>query len=281
MSTAEQAPTGSARTQGELWGERARDFAIQEPKVLPLYEAVLDELEIGSGVHLLDVGCGPGLFLKLAEQRGAVVSGLDAAKSSVEIARERVPGAELVVGEMEQLPFAARTFDVVTGFNAFQFAATPGRALAEAARVSTAGAPIAIATWGRPDQCEAAAYIRELGALLPPPPPGAPGPFALSEAGAIEEFAALGGLSAGPRRHVPCVWEYADEAELLQAFRSPGFAVKAIRTVGEKAVTRAILKAVAPFALSDGSYRLENVFSYVIARSRNDNKSIHKPTSHP
>jgi hypothetical protein len=66
---------------------------------------------------------------------------------------------------------------------------------------------------------------------------------------------------------VLCVWDYRDEATLLRAFRSPGFAVSAIRTVGEEAVTRSILRAVAPFRLSNGSYRLENVFRYVIARS--------------
>lgn len=266
MITADQTPGASAQLQGELWGARARDFATQEPKVMPLYDAVIDELRIGPGIRLLDVGCGPGLFLKLAEQRGATVSGLDAAQPSIEIARERLPTADLVVGDMERLPFADRSFDVVTGFNAFQFATAPGRALAEAARVSVAGAPVVIATWGRPEQCEAAAYVRELGALLAPPPPGAPGPFALSEPGAIEQLAALGGLCAGPRREVPCVWEYPDEPALLRAFRSPGFAIRAMRTVGEPAVTTAILRAVAPFRLSDGSYRLENVFTYVVAR---------------
>jgi SAM-dependent methyltransferase len=266
MTTMEQTAGAPAHLQGELWGERARDFATQEPKVMPLYEAVLDELQIRAGVRLLDVGCGPGLFLKLAEQRGAVVCGLDAAAPFIELAQQRLPTADLAVGDMEQLPFPDRSFDVVTGFNAFELAAAPGRALREAARVSVSSAPIVIATWGRPEQCEAAAYVREVGALLPPPPPGAPGPFALSEPGAIEEFAALGGLRTGPRQEVPCVWEYPHEAALLRAFRSPGFAVGATRTVGEAAVTKAILKAVAPFRLSDGAYRLENVFSYAIAR---------------
>jgi SAM-dependent methyltransferase len=266
MTATQETQTGSSTVQGQLWGERARDFATQEPKFIALYEAVLDELEIGRGTRLLDVGCGAGLFLKLAEQRGATVSGLDAAAPLIEIARERIPAAELVVGEMEQLPFADRSFDVVTGFNAYQFAADPGRALAEAARVGIAGAPVVIASWGRPEQCEAAAYVTELGALLPPPPRGTPGPFALSETNAIEQFAALGRLTAGPRREVLCVWDYPDKPSLLRAFASTGFAVKATKTVGEKAVTRAILNAMAPYRLSDGGYRLENVFGYVIAR---------------
>jgi SAM-dependent methyltransferase len=268
VTTTLQTQSGSASVQGQLWGERAADFATQEPKVIGLYEAVLDELDIRHGTRLLDVGCGAGLFLKLAEQRGATVSGLDAAAPFVEMARQRTPSAELVVGEMEQLPFADRSFDVVTGLNAYQFAAAPGRALAEAARVGTAGAPLVIATWGRPEQCEAAAYIGELNALLPPSASGTPGPFALSEANQIEHVAAAEGLEAGPRCEVLCVWDYPDEAALLKAFASSSLAVKAIKTVGEEVVTRAILNTVAPFRLSNGAYRLENVFVYVIARER-------------
>jgi SAM-dependent methyltransferase len=259
---------GSAALQGQLWGERARDFATQEASCAALYGAVLDELEIGRETRVLDVGCGPGLFLKLAEQRGAAVSGIDAAAPFIEIARERTPAAELVVGEMEHLPFADRSFDAVTGFDAFAFAADPRRALAEAARVGTADAPVVIAAWGAPERCEAAAYITELRALVEPAPRTAPGPFSLSEADAMERFAALGGLRAGPRREVLCVWDYPDEAALLRALASTGFAVRAIRTVGEAAVRTAILHAVAPFRLSGGGYRLENTFEYVIANRR-------------
>jgi SAM-dependent methyltransferase len=265
MTTTRQTPAGSAAVQGQLWGERARDFATQEPKVIALYEAVLAELSIGPGTWLLDVGCGAGLFLKLAEQRGATVSGLDAAAPLIEIARERIPAAQLVVGEMERLPFPDRSFDVVTGFNAFQLAADPGRALAEAARVGAAGAPVVIAPWGRPEECEAAAYVTELAALLAPPAPGTAGPFALSDAHTLAQFTALGGLTLGPHKEVLCVWDYPDEAALLKALGSTALAVRAIRAVGEAAVTRAILKAVAPFRLSDGGYRLENVFAYTVA----------------
>ena len=259
--------TGSAEMQGKLWGARARDFTTLEPRMVALYEAALDDVEITDGTRLLDVGCGPGLFLQLAAQCGATVAGIDAAAPFVEIARERVPHAELIACEMESLPFPDDSFDVVTGFNAFQFAADPGNALREAGRVGRPGAPILIATWGRPDQCEATAYVRGVGSLLPPPPPGAPGPFALSGPGALEQFAARGGLTAGERREVLCVWSFPDDETLLRGLKSTGFAVKAIDGAGEKAVTRAVLEAVAPFRTIDGGYRLENVFTYVIAKA--------------
>jgi SAM-dependent methyltransferase len=259
--------SGSAPVQGRLWGARARDFTTVEPKMVALYESVLENVEIGAGTRLLDVGCGPGLFLRLAAQRGATVTGIDAAAPFIEIARDRLADADLTVGEMESLPYEDDAFDVITGLNAFQFAADPARALREAGRVAVDGAPVAIATWGRPEQCEAAGYVKAVGALLPPPPPGAPGPFALSEEGAIEEFAARGGLSPGERHEVLCVWAFPDEETLLRGFKSTGFAVRAIERAGEETVTEAILAAARPYRTSDGGYRLENVFTYLVARA--------------
>ena len=40
----------------------------------------------------------------------------------IAIARQRLPGRDFRVSEMEALPHADASFDVVTGFNAFQYA---------------------------------------------------------------------------------------------------------------------------------------------------------------
>lgn len=202
----------------------ASHTATLEPRMVALYEAVLAELEIREGTRVLDIGRGAGLFLALAAQRGATVTGIQATAP---------------------LPFPDGSFDVVTGFDAFRFAADPAAALSEAGRVGRRGAPIVIAAWGRPDQCEAAAYVKALGL------PGAADPFALSEPGALAAFAARGGLISGERREVPCVWSFPDAAALLDA--------------AEDSMTDAILDAVAPYRTSDGGYRLENVFHYTIA----------------
>jgi ubiquinone/menaquinone biosynthesis C-methylase UbiE len=61
---------------------------------------------------------------------------------------------------METLPHADGTFDIVTGFNAFQYAARPVNALREARRVSKPGGHIVIAVWGLPEQCEAAGHLK-------------------------------------------------------------------------------------------------------------------------
>lgn len=197
--TASTPAAGTAPVQGRLWSARARDWAeVQEATVLPLFDAVADRLGVGAGTRLLDVGCGAGRFLRQAADRGAEVAGLDAAPALLAIARERLPAADLHEGEMEQLPWDDGSFDAVAGINAFQYAARPAAAVAEAARVVRHGALVAIASWGRPDDCEAAAYLHALGTLLPPPPPGAPGPFALSEPGALVSLATHSQISASP-----------------------------------------------------------------------------------
>lgn len=80
--------TGSAARNAALWGQRANDWAeMQEGQVRPLYEHVLARFEIGPKMKLLDVGCGAGGFLALAKARGAHVSGLDATRELLDVAR--------------------------------------------------------------------------------------------------------------------------------------------------------------------------------------------------
>ena len=70
---------GTANVQSQLWGARARDWAeVQEGMLAPLYEAVLHKTAVGASTTLLDIGCGSGMFCRMAAKLGAQVSGLDA-----------------------------------------------------------------------------------------------------------------------------------------------------------------------------------------------------------
>jgi SAM-dependent methyltransferase len=257
---------GTAERNAALWGARPRDWAdVQEPQVRALYEAVHDELGVGDGMRLLDVGCGAGLAAQLAAERGATVSGFDATEPFLEVARERVPGADFRAGDMESLPYEDDSFDAVVGFNSFQFAADPAAALREAARVSVAGAPIAVATWGREDQCEARSILLAQGALLPPPPPGAPGPFALSEPGALEVFVERAGLRAGEPHDVETVWRYADVETAMRGLKGAGPVTAAIDAAGEERVDEVLRESLAPFTQDGGRVVVRNVFRYAVA----------------
>ena len=258
---------GTAHTQGQIWSARARDWAeVQEGVAVPLYDAVLQRLGVGAGASVADVGCGSGIFCAMVAARGARVGGVDAAEALIAIARERVPEGDFRVGEMEALPYPDRAFDVVTGFSAFQFAADPAGALREAGRVSRTG-KVVMAVFGDPRQNESTAFFAAMGTLLPPPPPGTPGPFALSADGALEALAEQAGLAPRVAETVACPWEYPDASTALRGLLASGPAIRAIQAHGEAVVRETVLEALAPFRTRSGGYRLGNSFRYVIAEA--------------
>jgi SAM-dependent methyltransferase len=258
---------GSAAVQGDLWSTRARDYAeLQEVLFRPLYESVLQRLEVANAGASLDVGCGPGLAAQVFAQKVTKVSGIDASAAFIAIARQRLPGRDFRVGEMESLPHADVSFDVVTGFNAFQYAASPRNALAVARRVLRPGGSIVIATWGLPQDCEAAGHLKALGALMPPPPPGAPGPFALSDEANLKALATDAGFTPLAVVDVSCPWAYPNLETALRGMLSAGPAERAIRHSGMERAREAVAASIAPFRASVGEYRLNNKFRYLIAR---------------
>jgi SAM-dependent methyltransferase len=258
---------GTATVQGQIWGLRARDWAdVQEWTFAPVFEMVLKAAGVGPGSQILDIGCASCLYCEMAAKLGAVVNGLDAAEPLLDIARERVPEGSFHAGEMEALPFPDQSFDVVTGFNSFQFAANPTNALREAQRVLRRGGSLVIAVLGKPQEMESAGYFAALGSLVPPPPPGAPGPFALSFDGALEALVSEAGMKPGPVEVVDIPWEYPDEATLLRGLLSSGPAIRASQHSGEDAVREAVLKAVAPYRTPLGGCCMRNKARYMIVK---------------
>src|SRR5262245_26437822 len=136
---------GSARVQGELWGKQARDYAaFLEPVGLPLFGAALDAGRVVSGTHVLDAGCGAGLLALLASMRGAQVSALDASAALLAIARERLPMADVREGDLEALPFANASFDVVIAVNSLFYATNMAAAMRELSRVARPGGRVVV-----------------------------------------------------------------------------------------------------------------------------------------
>ncbi len=257
----------SSPVNGRLWGARARDWAdIQEATVATVYAAVLERTGVGPGTRYLDAGCGAGAAARLAATRGAQVSGIDAAENLLAIARERTPDGEFHLGDLEALPFGDKAFDVVTGFNSFQYAANPAVALGEARRVAKSGGVVAVMTWGTPEGMPAAALVGALRLLLPAPPPGAPGPFALSDEAALKAFAVAAGLTPVEVFDVDCPWYYPDEVTAVRGLNSAGVAVRAMEHSSEAAVTEAHRQALVQFRQADGAFRIGATYRCLLAR---------------
>lgn len=257
---------GSATVQGELWGARAEDWAAHaEPVGAGAWPEVLGRVGVGPGTRLLDVGCGAGAALVVARAIGAEVAGLDASTALVRIARDRLPGARVEVGEMEALPFGDGAFDRVVSFNSFQFAADLAQALREAARTCRHGGTVTWLVWGPRERCDTLLAGSAVVGLLPPAPAGSP-PWA--EAGRMEAAFRSVGLAPAMDGEVACAAVFKDREAAWRAMASSALGVRAVWLVGEERVRDAVLDAIEPFARSDGAVEQHNVFRWVAAAVR-------------
>ncbi|WP_432508430.1 class I SAM-dependent methyltransferase [Halorubrum ezzemoulense] len=106
------------------WDEVAETYAARRDPdgsdaalIDDLLDALASDPAVGDGDPLvLDVGCGDGARTLANLPPGSV--GIDISRRGLDLARETVPEARLVHGEMSALPFAADRFDAVTAYHA-------------------------------------------------------------------------------------------------------------------------------------------------------------------
>jgi SAM-dependent methyltransferase len=262
------AVTGSAERWGPLWGARPADWALSEDQQVPTYQDALARVGLGPGHLVLDIGCGAGAFLRLVTERGARAFGLDASDALLDLARIRVPDADLRVGDMEALPYDDDTFDLVTGFNAFFFANDVVAALREAGRVAKPGAAIVIQVWGPHEHNDLEAMKEIVRPYFPPRPADAPPEPDYAKPGVLEELATRAGLD--PESIFDSTWPnvYPDAEVLGRALIAPAGIAVLIGPDREQEVKDAIVGGLSRFRGPDASYRLQNTYRSLIARAR-------------
>jgi SAM-dependent methyltransferase len=260
--------SAAADVQRRLWGTDPRAWAdLAEAHNQPLFEAVLDAAGIGPGTRVLDVGCGSGLTLVLADRRGAIPSGLDISPGLLGIARERLPDAELREGDMESLPFGDAAFDAVVGVNAFQFAGDPRRALREAARVARPGGRVVASLFAAPERSQGTVVHEAMSALIPPDQADDHAPYALSAPGNLEAALADADLRVDSHGEVVCCWRYASLADAVRALLCSAGGARAIQAAGEPAVRDVLQQTLAQFQDPQTKVvTLRNTFRWVAAR---------------
>jgi SAM-dependent methyltransferase len=259
---------GSAERWGPLWGARPSDWALSEDQQAPTYEDALRRVGLAPGQRVLDVGCGVGAFLRLVTARGARAFGLDASTALLDVARRRVPDADLRLGDMEALPYDDDTFDLVCGFSSFFFANDIVAAVREAGRVAKPGAPVVIQVWGPHEHNDLEAMKLIARPFMPPRPVDAPPEPDYSQPGVLEGIAAKAGLDPESAFDTTWSYEFADADTVGRALVAPaGIAVLA-GPDGEQRLKDAIVDGLAPYRGADGSYRLRNTFHSLIARAR-------------
>ena len=107
------------------------------------YARVAEALQLSSGMRLLDLGCGAGLFLGwIAPRVKAECHGLDLSLNSLKINRERNSRLGLTVGDAELLPYQDASFDRISCNGAAHHLLNLRAALREVYRVLSPGGRI-------------------------------------------------------------------------------------------------------------------------------------------
>lgn len=132
-----QAVVSGAKPTVEEWHEHLAQFHATFPDVttqalaplrapggLKSYQYFAERLhDLASYVtSVLDIGCGEGsLLLALREAYGndLRMAGIDLSRDEIERARERVPGADLVCGDIATASYPVWSFDLVVGHLSF------------------------------------------------------------------------------------------------------------------------------------------------------------------
>lgn len=243
--------------------DREQDWPpLPEQEHRPLHRAVLAALGPLDGQRLLDVGCGVGLFMRAAEQRGALVAGTDTAVERLEIARWALPDADLRVGGFvepgDALPFDNGTFDVVTAGAAVHQGADRAAVLTELVRVVRPGGRVAVGGWVRPSGSWAEAFaghLRRLSLLAP----------ATGGDDRLDGALRAAGLTVLHNGDVHFRAVYPSLGAAWTAMLGNEQLLRAIRLAGEEPVRSAFAESVAASVAPDGTVRLPKSFRYVVA----------------
>ncbi|GGT29630.1 hypothetical protein GCM10010254_57840 [Streptomyces chromofuscus] len=257
--------------------------------LVPLYEAVYERLDVGSGTRLLGLGCGSGLALLMAASRGAAVTGVESSfPERLALARERLSaeatpahgtraraGVRLVEGSPEDaLPedtAGARgpAYTLVTAFEPIGCLAGDaeglGELLAAATPLADRGAPVVLAGWGPPERCATSSVLRVATKLADPLRGGGSWRPALRDD--LEEVAERAGLRPDGSGRVACPFGYADVTSALRGMLSTGLFDAAIAATDQEQVDKELTEALHQHRRPDGTVWMPNVFRYLIART--------------
>jgi SAM-dependent methyltransferase len=224
----------------------------------PLYARVLDVAGVGAGVRVLDLGCGAGEFARLAAERGALVTGVDADRGAVAAAAAAVPAGTFLVGDAHDPP--PGPFDVVAAVQLLAHVANPVAVLRAAARV---GSTVAVTVWGREQECDVRAFGEALAPWLPPRR-SAGGPPPITEPARLRKLVELAGLRIASLDEVGCPFDYPDEDALFAPLLDTGIGRAAMNRAGPAAVRAAVLERLAGNRTPTGGYRLHNLFRVAV-----------------
>lgn len=123
-------------------------------------DRLLDAVGAKPNIKALDLCCGQGNVAEALLSRGCEVVGIDFSPPMLAFARGRVPNANFIEADAQELPFDDAEFDVVVSNLGICHVPDQPRALGEARRVLRASGKFAMTVWCGPDTspCFGAVY---------------------------------------------------------------------------------------------------------------------------
>ena len=163
--------------QAQIWGSAPFERVAEDIAVL--HDHLVAELGPRPGERWLDVGTGTGAVAGRAARAGAEVVASDLAPALIETARALAAAEgleiEFDVADVEELPYADASFDVVSSAVGAMFAPDHERAASELARVTRPGGRLGLVTWNPAGGV--GDFFRLLSGYQPPPPEGVGNPL--------------------------------------------------------------------------------------------------------
>jgi SAM-dependent methyltransferase len=228
----------------EGWGRCAPEFAyLVENLHWREYLHLLDQTGVGSGTRYLDIACGSGLAVRLACERGALVTGLDASARLAALAVARSPAADIRVGDMFALPFPEHSFEVATSFRGIWGNCLD--ALREARRVVRPGGKVGLSFWGHQRRMQAYPLFAVLGQTPQSDRDNTGAMVRIGMPGAAEELMRTAGLIPGERTSLRFSWEFPDVELTARALAATGPGYLAIQHLGADAFMASAREAAA------------------------------------
>ena len=265
--TATAPPSHRWQEAGEAWGSRAIDWScLYEHYSMDMLVALLPRLGVGPGTSLLDVACGSGLAVRVADGMGSDVAGIDASAELVAVASDRTPTADLRVGSMFELPWTDGHFDAVLSVNGIWGGC--GEALDEIYRVLRPGGLVAISFWGQGPPLDIREVFKVFAFHAPERHWGSMRRLNdIAVPGVAEEMLERSGFSVLERGGRISTMEWPDADTAWRAVSSVGPAVPALRSNDLGILQDAVLTALESSRDQRGVYRTRSDHQFVVAMS--------------
>jgi len=234
---------------GDYWSQNERIF---DASVDRYREPFFAAAAIAPGAQVLDVGCGTGQSTRDAARHardGGAALGVDLSSRMLDVARRRaaeegLANVEFLHADAQVHPFDDGRYDVAISRTGAMFFGDPIAAFANIARALRSDGRVVLLVW------QALAHnhwIRDFSTALsdgrdmPAPPPGAPGPFSMSDPDRVRSILSTAGLVDVDLQGASEPMYFGDDADEAERFvRGLGFTSFMLQDLDDDGRARAL-----------------------------------------